>query len=108
MAYDALKRKLQAQPGSWLISGIAGFIGSNLLQALLQLDQRVLGLDNFFSGHRDNLQEVQSRVKADQWSRFSLVEGDIRNLSICRQVCSGRDYVLHQAAMCSVPGSIQD
>ena len=87
---------------------MAGFIGSNLLETLLTLDQKVIGLDNFSSGHRENLEEVRTRVTGNQWSRFTFVQGDIRDLSICRQVSSGVDYVLHQAAMCSVPGSIQD
>ena len=85
MSYDLLKQKLKAEPKSWLISGVAGFIGSNLLEALLSLDQKVTGIDNFFSGHRENLEEVRSRVTAEQWSRFAFKDGDIRDLPACRQ-----------------------
>src|SRR4051794_31216284 len=108
MSFEELKQHLQAHPKSWLISGVAGFIGSNLLETLLSLDQKVVGVDNFFSGHRENLEEARGRVTTDQWSRFSFVQGDIRDLALCRQTCQGIDYVLHQAAMCSVPGSIED
>src|SRR5437868_3116331 len=108
MSFEELKQQLKAQPKSWLISGVAGFIGSHLLETLLTLDQEVRGVDNFFSGHRANLEEVQTRVTPEQWARFSFVRGDIRELSVCREACTGADYVLHQAAMCSVPGSIED
>lgn len=97
-----------SQPATWLITGVAGFIGSNLLEALLRLNQRVIGLDNFATGHRHNLQQVQQLVLPQQWQRFEFVEGDIRDLATCRQVCGGVDYVLHQAALGSVPRSLED
>jgi len=87
---------------------VAGFIGSNLLETLLKLDQHVVGLDNFATGHQRNLDEVQSLVTYEQWARFRFLQGDIRNLDDCRQACEGVDYVLHQAALGSVPRSIND
>lgn len=93
---------------SWLITGCAGFIGSNLLEALLKLGQRVTGLDNFATGYRHNLDQVKAAVGAEAWSRFTFIEGDIRNLETCQQACAGAEYVLHQAALGSVPRSIDD
>lgn len=93
---------------AWLITGVAGFIGSNLLEHLLKLNQRVVGLDNFATGYQSNLDEVQSLVHPDQWSRFTFIEGDIRNLAHCQRACEGVDYVLHQAALGSVPRSLND
>jgi len=95
-------------PKTWLITGVAGFIGSNLLEHLLKLNQRVIGLDNFATGHQSNLDEVQSLVTPEQWSRFTFIEGDIRNLEDCARACEGVDYVLHQAALGSVPRSLND
>lgn len=106
--YQQLFTQLHAQPKTWLITGVAGFIGSNLVEALLKLDQQVIGLDNFATGHQHNLDEVQSLVTPAQWARFSFIEGDIRNLQDCRFACTGVDYVLHQAALGSVPRSIDD
>ncbi len=106
--YAVLRATLPAQPQTWLITGVAGFIGSHLLETLLQLDQRVTGLDNFATGHQRNLDEVQRLVTPAQWARFSFIEGDIRNLADCRQACQGVDYVLHQAALGSVPRSLED
>ncbi|UPW19189.1 SDR family oxidoreductase [Agarivorans sp. TSD2052] len=100
--------QLQAQPKVWAISGVAGFIGSNLLEALLKLNQKVIGLDNFATGHQHNLDEVKSLVTEQQWQQFQFIEGDIRNLDTCKQFVSGADYVLHQAALGSVPRSIND
>jgi UDP-N-acetylglucosamine 4-epimerase len=91
-----------------LITGVAGFIGSNLLEALLRLDQTVIGLDNLSTGSRENLEQVKGSVKPKQWARFSFVEGDIRQIAVCQEVCRGVDYVLHQAALGSVPRSIVD
>ena len=91
-----------------MVTGVAGFIGSNLLEALLKLDQRVIGLDNFATGHRANLDEVRAIVSLDQWRRFHFIEGDIRNLTTCQAAAKGADYVLHQAALGSVPRSIVD
>jgi len=108
MKYQQQQQLLQASPKTWLVTGCAGFIGSNLLETLLKLDQSVVGLDNFATGHRHNLAEVQSLVSAAQWQRFTLIEGDIRDLSTCQQAVQGVDYVLHQAALGSVPRSIHD
>lgn len=120
-AYESLKQQLQVQPKTWLITGVAGFIGSNLLEALLKLNQRVVGLDNFSTGHERNLDEVQTLVTPAQWANFQFINGDIRNLEDCRQAMnwttkssahspqsSAVDYVLHQAALGSVPRSIED
>lgn len=106
--FDITKQEIQANPSVWLITGVAGFIGSNLLETLLKLDQTVVGLDNFATGHRRNLEEVKSLVGVDQWARFRFVEGDICDLETCRSVTEGSDYVLHQAALGSVPRSIND
>ena len=107
-AYENLKNNLKSKPKTWLITGVAGFIGSNLLETLLKLDQRVVGLDNFSTGHQRNLDEVQSNVGSEQWTRFKFIRGDIRNLDDCRVACKDVDYILHQAALGSVPRSIQD
>ncbi|MEI8608446.1 NAD-dependent epimerase/dehydratase family protein [Enterovibrio sp. Hal110] len=107
-AYTQLKQSLPTKPKTWLITGVAGFIGSNLLEHLLLLDQNVVGLDNFATGHQRNLDEVHSLVSSEQWARFKFIEGDIRNLDDCRLACKDIDYVLHQAALGSVPRSIED
>ena len=106
--YDEVKADLQANPKTWLITGVAGFIGSNLLETLLKLDQTVVGLDNFATGYQHNLDEVQTLVTEQQWARFRFIEGDIRKLDDCREAVKGTDYVLHQAALGSVPRSIED
>ncbi len=106
--YLALQHELARSHKTWLVTGVAGFIGSNLLEALLGLDQQVVGLDNFATGHRRNLDEVQELVGRQRWANFRFVEGDIRNLDDCRQACEGVDHVLHQAALGSVPRSIDD
>ena len=87
---------------------MAGFIGSNLLEHLLKLDQRVVGLDNFATGHQHNLDEVKAQVSPEQWQSFSFIEGDIRNQKDCQKACLDVNYVLHQAALGSVPRSIND
>ena len=107
-AYEQLKARLVNQPFTWLITGVAGFIGSNLLETLLKLNQHVVGLDNFTTGHQRNLDEVQGLVTEEQWSNFQFTQGDIRNIEDCHQVCNGVDYVLHQAALGSVPRSVED
>lgn len=107
-AYETLLAELQKAPKTWLITGVAGFIGSNLLETLLKHDQRVVGLDNFATGHLRNLDEVQTQVTQKQWESFRFVNGDIRNIETCRCVSAGVDYVLHQAALGSVPRSIND
>lgn len=106
--YETLCAELRTVPRTWLVTGVAGFIGSNLLEVLLKLDQVVIGLDNFATGHQRNLNEVQALVTPNQWVRFRFIEGDIRNLDDCRQACEGVDYVLHQAALGSVPRSLTD
>jgi len=106
--YESIKAQLVSEPKRWLITGAAGFIGSNLLEQLLRLNQHVVGLDNFSTGKRSNLEEVQRLVTAGQWQRFSFVEGDIRSLEVCREICHGIDFVLHEAALGSVPRSIDD
>lgn len=107
-AFDALKRQLVAAPRTWLVTGVAGFIGSNLAEALLLLDQHVVGLDNFATGYRHNLDQVQASVGAERWGNFRFIEGDIRELDDCHRACAGVDYVLHQAALGSVPRSLED
>ena len=107
-AYNQLLAQLPKAPKTWLITGLAGFIGSNLLETLLKLGQRVVGLDNFATGHQRNLNEVQTLVTPEQWAQFRFIEGDIRNLADCQEACEGVDYVLHQAALGSVPRSVED
>ncbi len=107
-AYDDLIQRLKDEQHTWLITGVAGFIGSNLLEALLKLDQKVVGLDNFSTGYQMNLDEVRSLVSKEQWGRFNFIKGDIRNLEDCQLACNGVEFVLHQAALGSVPRSIED
>lgn len=106
--YEQLLKELPQNPKTWLITGVAGFIGSNLLETLLKLDQKVVGLDNFATGHQRNLDEVQGLVAEEQWARFQFIKGDIRNLDDCNKACESVDHVLHQAALGSVPRSIND
>lgn len=106
--YQTVCEQLKQSPKIWLVTGVAGFIGSNLLETLLKLDQTVVGLDNFATGHQRNLDEVQSLVSAAQWAKFTFYEGDICNLEDCQKACAGVDYVLHEAALGSVPRSIAD
>lgn len=108
MKYHDLQQRLTGTAFTWLVTGVAGFIGSNLLEHLLLLNQNVVGLDNFATGHQYNLDEVQLLVTEEQWSRFRFIEGDIRNQQDCQQACQDVDYVLHQAALGSVPRSIND
>ena len=105
---EKVKQNLIKAPKTWLITGVAGFIGSNLLEALLSLDQKVIGLDNFSTGYRHNLDEVRHSVTNEQWQYFDFIEGDIRSFDTCTTVCKPADYVLHQAALGSVPRSIED
>ena len=104
--YQTVCEQLKGAPKTWLITGVAGFIGSNLLETLLKLDQKVVGLDNFATGHQHNLDEVKGCVSEAQWSNFNFIEGDIRQFVDCQTACNGVDYVLHQAALGSVPRSI--
>ena len=106
--YELIQTQLRQSPKTWLVTGVAGFIGSNLLETLLKLDQRVVGLDNFVTGHQRNLDEVQTLVTPEQWSNFQFMQGDIRQVDKCQAACSGVDHVLHQAALGSVPRSIAD
>ena len=132
--YTQLQQSLSQQPHTWLVTGVAGFIGSNLLEALLKLNQRVVGLDNFATGHQRNLDEVQTLVSPAKWANFNFIKGDIRTFEDCQRAmvwstndpallplplgegrCEGSpnggipvDYVLHQAALGSVPRSVED
>src|SRR5436853_5116052 len=103
--YQRLRDELVAEPRTWLVTGVAGFVGSNLLQDLLALGQRVVGVDNFSTGYQANLDEV---LNEEGTGTFRLIEGDIRDLDTVRAACEGVDYVLHQAALASVPRSIDD
>ena len=106
--YELIQTQLRQNSNTWLVTGVAGFIGSNLLESLLKLDQRVVGMDNFVTGHHRNLDEVQDLVTPEQWANFQFLEGDIRHLADCQVACNGVDYVLHQAALGSVPRSLTD
>ena len=106
--YQTVCEQLKQAPKMWLVTGVAGFIGSNLLETLLKLNQNVVGLDNFATGHQYNLDEVQGLVTPQQWANFNFVEGDIRHFEDCQKACAGVDYVLHEAALGSVPRSIAD
>ena len=106
--YEIVQKKLIESPKKWLVTGVAGFIGSNLLEQLLKLGQTVVGLDNYSTGFKKNLDEVKELVTEEQWSRFSFFEGDICDYEICQLVITDVDYVLHQAALGSVPRSISD
>ena len=106
--YASVLNELQSQPRTWLVTGCAGFIGSNLTETLLGLGQQVVGLDNFSTGYQHNLDEIRSRVSDEQWARFRFIEGDIRDLDTCRGAVQGVRHVLHQAALGSVPRSLND
>lgn len=117
--YEQVQAELRKNPKTWLVTGVAGFIGSNLLETLLRLNQRVVGLDNFATGHQHNLDEVELLVSPDQWSNFHFIRGDIRNIEDCRRAMQfsdaighkeavAVDYVLHQAALGSVPRSVEN
>lgn len=107
-AFEQLVRRMPTRSARWLVTGCAGFIGSHLVETLLGLDQLVVGLDNFATGFRRNLDEIRESVSPDQWQKFRFVEGDIRRPDDCRTVCQGVDFVLHQAALGSVPRSLAD
>ncbi|MCF6453898.1 NAD-dependent epimerase/dehydratase family protein [Vibrio sp. MMG022] len=106
--YEQIQQELLESPKTWLVTGVAGFIGSNLLEKLLKLNQTVVGLDNFATGHQHNLDEVKGLVSEEQWTHFTFIEGDIRDPKVCQQAVKDVDYVLHQAALGSVPRSIAD
>ncbi|TAK91058.1 MAG: Vi polysaccharide biosynthesis UDP-N-acetylglucosaminuronic acid C-4 epimerase TviC [Burkholderiaceae bacterium] len=107
-AYETCLTQLRAAPKKWLVTGVAGFIGSNLLQALLENGQHVVGLDNFSTGHQHNLDEVQTLVGPQAWQRFQFIRGDIVDLDTCQKACENIDYVLHNAALGSVPRSLKE
>ncbi len=107
-AYQQLQAELRRAPRRWLVTGAAGFIGSNLVETLLGLDQEVIGFDNFSTGKKANLDHVRSLVPSAQWARFNFVEADIEDAAACRQACAGVDLVLHQAALGSVPRSMEE
>ncbi|SET04855.1 UDP-N-acetylglucosamine 4-epimerase [Nitrosomonas marina] len=106
--YQDMQQYLTENRFTWLITGVAGFIGSNLLEKLLKLNQRVIGLDNFSTGYQNNLDQVKDLVGTDHWNNFRFVTGDIRDLETCKDICESVDFVLHQAALGSVPRSIND
>jgi len=106
--FDDVRLQLRGRSYHWLVTGAAGFIGSNLVESLLKLGQQVTGLDNFATGHQHNLDQVHEAVGSEAWSRFSFIEGDIRDLATCQQACAGMDYVLHEAALGSVSRSLDD
>jgi UDP-N-acetylglucosamine/UDP-N-acetylgalactosamine 4-epimerase len=106
--FQELKSDLSADPASWLVTGVAGFIGSNLLESLLGLGQKVTGLDNLSTGRAENLAQVRAAVGPSRWRNFRWIQGDIRDAAICRRVTRGVDCVLHQAALGSVPRSLED
>lgn len=108
MKLEGVLKNLRDEPRTWLVTGVAGFIGSNLLEALLEAGQRVTGLDNFSTGSRANLEDVRISVGETAWERFTLLEGDICDLETCRRACEGARLVLHEAALGSVPRSIKD
>src|SRR4051812_14976836 len=105
--YESIREELRAKPRTWLVTGVSGFIGSHLLETLLSLNQVVVGLDNFSNGKRLNLDEVQAKVKPEQWARFRLIEGDVADPQICNRSVEKVELVLHQAAQGSVPRSIE-
>lgn len=105
---DEVKAELRKRPKKWLVTGVAGFIGSNLLEELLNLGQTVRGLDNFSTGKPENLEDVRNDVDPERWKNFEFQKADIRSLSDCHKACENVDYVLHQAALGSVPRSIDD
>ena len=105
-SYQQLQQQLQQTPKKWLVTGVAGFIGSNLIETLLQLNQQVVGLDNFATGHQHNLDKVEAIVGAEKWQNFTFINGDICDKSTCEKACDDVDYVLHQAALGSVPRSL--
>lgn len=102
------KLALQREPKTWLVTGAAGFIGSHLVEALLNLDQRVIGLDNLSSGKLRNFEEIRNSLKPADWSRFTFLEADVRDLKACQSACKEVDFVLHHAAFCSVPASVAE
>jgi len=108
VTYSNVRKILSCDRKRWLVTGVAGFIGSNILEELLNLDQEVVGLDNLSTGHLENLKEVERLVSPTRWERFSFFHGDICDYATCEKVTRNVDYVLHQAALGSVPRSIEN
>ena len=106
--YEDAQQRIRARPRTWLVTGAAGFIGSHLAEALLRLGQPVVGLDNFATGKRENLHLLGQAVGEARLRNFRFVEGDIRSPEACRAACAGVEVILHQAALGSVPRSIED
>lgn len=106
--FNRKQQELRQKPAVWLVTGVAGFIGSNLLESLLRLGQQVVGVDSFITGYQHNLDEVEAQVGADIWRNFRFVKGDVQDAALCADLCRGVDYVLHQAALGSVPRSIEE
>jgi len=106
--YTQVREDLIANPKRWLVTGVAGFIGSNLAEALLKLGQEVVGLDNFATGHRYNLKHIESSVSIQEWNNFTFIEGDVSNYDRCLTSAKDVDIILHQAALGSVPRSIDN
>ena len=106
--YSELLSILKDKRSTWLVTGCAGFIGSNLVEALLNLNQNVIGLDNFSTGHVSNIRNIESSVEKSLFKNFTFVDGDICDLTVCKSVSKGVNYILHQAALGSVPRSISD
>jgi UDP-N-acetylglucosamine/UDP-N-acetylgalactosamine 4-epimerase len=106
--FEMVTDGLRAKSRRWLVTGVAGFIASNLAESLLHLDQEVVGLDNFATGKRQNLHEVREAVGPERWARFRFIEGDVASSDVCREAVAGVDVILHQAALGSVPRSIEE
>ena len=104
--FDKLAKKLRRSPKNWLVTGAAGFIGSNLVETLLRLGQNVIGLDNLATGYKKNLDQVRQKVEPGNWKRFKWIKGDLRDAAVCRKAVREVHYVLHQGALGSVPRSI--
>lgn len=108
MKYDEIKKELLQNQRTWLVTGVAGFIGSNLAEELLKLNQKVIGLDNFSTGYKHNLEHIKNSINSEIWQNFKFIEGDIRDFDTCLKITEGVDIVLHQAALGSVPRSIDN
>ncbi len=109
MSFESLRQRIESDSKTWLVTGAAGFIGSHLVECLLHLNQQVVAIDNFSAGTQANLEAIEKSAGADRYAEnFSFIEGDISNYDACQAVCQDVDYVLHQAALCSVPLSIEN